>query len=168
MIPVVKREGLFEDLTYFCQDMDELLDRLLSESARVHHLVAQESRAEIPPVEVWVDREGKDYHVRIALPGIDPQNVQLEVRGTTLLILAERKASCGSKDVNYLRREFSYGMLERKLTLPEELETGRITVAYNNGVLEVSAPLETRITSRRVELRTSANSIIPVIANLSE
>lgn len=35
----------------------------------------------VPPIEAWVASQDKKYHLRIALPGVDPHEVQLHVRG---------------------------------------------------------------------------------------
>ena len=75
-----------------------------------------------------------------------------------LSIKAERKETRESKDVNYLRREFSYGALERTLELPEGADTSKITAEYNNGVLEINAPIAAAALPRRIEITSTAKS----------
>jgi HSP20 family protein len=154
MTELAKREGFFEDLFDFRKDMDELFHRMVNRSPWVARPVGQWLR-EVPPVEAWVDKDGKNFHARIALPGIDPQNVQLNVQNGTLSISAERKETRESKDVNYLRREFTYGSLERTLTLPEGVEVDKITAESNNGVLEISAPIAAGALPRRIEIKAA-------------
>ena len=48
---------------------------------------------QVPPVEAWVDSEAKRYHLRVALPGIDPNDVKLNLQGNTLTLSAEGKES---------------------------------------------------------------------------
>jgi len=154
---LARRESFFGDLFDVRRDFDELFNRLLNEQPwATARLVA--SAPEVPAIEAWVDKEGKNYHVRLALPGVDPQNVQLNVQGNTLAVSAERKESRESKDVNYLRREMSYGTIERTLTLPEGTDASKITAEYNNGVLEISAPVSAAALPRRIEIRAAGKS----------
>jgi HSP20 family protein len=158
MTKLAKREGLFEDLFDFRQDLDELFNRMLSRSPWLSERVAPLLQPEVPPVEAWVDKDGKNYHVRVAVPGIDPQNVQLNIQGNTLSIRGERKESREAKDVNYLRREISYGAVDRTLVLPEGVETDKITAEYNNGVLEIGAPIASAALPRRIEIKAAVKT----------
>ena len=126
MTNLARRGSFFGDLFDFRREFDEMFNRLLSEQPWGTARLAP-SAPEVPAIDAWVDNEAKNYHVRLALPGVDPQNVQLNVQGNMLSISAERKESRESKDVNYLRREFSYGTLERTLELPEGTDTAKIT-----------------------------------------
>jgi len=91
-----------------------------------------------------VDKDTKKYHLQMALPSVDPNKVELNLQGNMLTISAERKASREAKDVDYLHREFSYGTFRRTLTLPEGVETEKINAEYNNGLLEITAPMAGR------------------------
>jgi len=157
MTELAKREGRFEDLFDFRQDLDELFNRMLNRGPWATGRIGQWLR-EAPPVEAWVAKDGKNYHVRVALPGVDPQDVQLNVQGNALSISAERKESRESKDVNYLRREFTYGSLDRTLTLPQGVEADKITAEFTNGVLEISAPIAAAALPRRIEVKAAAKS----------
>ena len=154
MANLARREGFFPDIFGFRKEFDDLFNRLLGETSLGTERIMP-SISEVPPVETWVDKEKKDYHARIALPGIDSQNVQLNLHGDNLSISAERKETRESKDVNYLRREISYGKLERTLTLPEGVDREKITAEYNNGVLEISAPIASAAMPRRIEVKTA-------------
>ena len=149
--------SFFGDLFDVRRDFDELFHRLLSEQPwGTARLAAPAS--EVPAIDAWMDKEGKTYHVRLALPGVDPKNVQLNVQGNTLSVSAERKESRESTDVNYLRREMSYGAIERALTLPDGADTSKITAEYNNGVLEISAPMAAAALPHRIEIKAAGKS----------
>jgi HSP20 family protein len=157
MTKLAKREGLFEELFDFRQNLDELFSRMLSHSPWISERVAQ-LQTELPPVEAWIDKEGKSYHARVALPGIEPQNVQLNIQGNSLSIRGERREAREAKDVNYLCREISYGVVDRTLTLPEGVETDKITAECANGVLDISAPIASAALPRRIEIKTAVKA----------
>lgn len=112
----------------------------------------------IPPIEAWVDNNEKKYHLSIALPGVDPKEVQVNLQGNTLSVSGEHKSENEKKDTNHLEREFSFGRFERLITLPEGVDTERLSADYNNGVLEISAPLNASALPKRIEVKTQAKA----------
>lgn len=79
------------------------------------------------------------YTVRAELPGIDPdKDVRIELSGDTLVISGERREEQKDK----VRHEFRYGSFHRSLTMPAGFKADAITATYENGVLEVSVPLD--------------------------
>ena len=89
-------------------------------------------------------KENKDeYDIELAAPGTTKEdfNVNLDNDGN-LVIKMEHKDN--KKDENkkehYLRREFSYSNYEQALTLPDDVETGKIEAKVENGVLHVTLP----------------------------
>ena len=154
MTNLARKEGLFPDLFGFRREFDELFNNFLGDT-RLGAERIMTSFSDVPPIEVWMDKEKKNYRARVALPGVESQNVQLNVQGELLSIFAERKENFESKDLNYLRREFSYGKIERTLTLPEGVEKDKIVAEFNNGVLEISAPVAVAALPRRIEVKTT-------------
>ena len=152
MTKLARRESVFEDLFDFRREFDQLFNRLTAGWPFSTEPAAGEL-PRVPQVEAWVDSEAKRYHLRVALPGIDPDSVQLNLQGNTLTVSAERKTSRETKEVNYLHREFSYGTFERTLTLPEGVETEKIRAEYSNGVLEITAPIASAALPRRIEIK---------------
>ena len=152
MTQLAIRENWFEDLVELRRGFDQLFNRLLT--GRPAGTEPERSPfALVPPAEVWVDKEAKKYHLRLALPGVDPSTVELKLLGNLLTVSAERKASREAKDVDYLYRELSYGTLSRTLTLPEGLDTERINAEYNDGLLEITAPVAAAAAPRQVEIK---------------
>ncbi len=95
---------------------------------------------------------------RIALPGVDPHEVQLNVHGNRLTLSGEHKSTEEKKEVDFLHREFSYGRFERTVILPEGVDTERLTAEYNNGVLEIVAPMTAAALPRRIEIKSLAKA----------
>ena len=82
------------------------------------------------------------WRIDIPLPGIDPQNVSLEVSGTTLSIRAEEPEA---KDTNSLRYQQSF-------TVPQFLDLDRITASHRHGLLQLTVPLKESVKPRRVAI----------------
>jgi len=158
MTNLVPRDSLFQYLFDFRRDFDQIFNRMVSgwPFSVERNLNASSSFA--PAVESYVDQDGKKYHCRVSLPGIDPKEVQIQAQGNALTISGERKVNRSSKDVNFLHEEISYGAFERTFALPEGVDAEKLTAEYQNGVLEITAPVSASALPRRIEIRTTPMS----------
>ncbi len=59
------------------------------------------------------------------------------------------------KDADFVYQEFAYGRFERSITLPEGVDTAKLTAEYKNGVLEIAAPMSANALPRKVEIKTA-------------
>lgn len=121
---------------------------------------ADENRAEnilvaVPPIEAWVDRQNKEYRLSIALPGVDRKDLQLSIQGNNLTVNADARNDQQNRDAYYLNQEFSRRRLHRTIVLPEGVDTQRLTAEYDNGVLEIKAPLRESGLPRQIEVTGS-------------
>ncbi len=149
MAYLARRENPFEELFDFRRDFDDIFNRFMTGAERPTGMLGS-----APPIEAWVDSKEKKYHLRIALPGVDPNEVQLNLQGNYLTLSGEHKSTEEKKDVDYLNKEFSYGRFERTVILPEGVDTEKLTAEYNNGVLEMVAPLSATALPKRIEIKS--------------
>ena len=145
------RQGPLDDLFDFRRDFDSLFSRLLASRSESR----ERSRTSTPPIQAWIDSDKKTYHLRVGIPGVDPDEVQINAQGNTLTISGEHEASEEKEQADYLRREFSFERFERTVTLPEGIDVGRINAEYNNGIVEITAPLSETPLPRRIEIKSS-------------
>jgi len=82
----------------------------------------------------------KEYTVTVELPGIDENDIQLELEGDTLKIKGEKKQEKEEKEKDFYRVERSYGSFQRMLSLPEDADQAGIEAKFSKGVLTVSLP----------------------------
>lgn len=148
-----RRFDLFEDLTDFRQHFDEIFNRLTGFPRMMEGLPAIRQTTFIPPLDAWVDKDTKKYNLRVALPGVDPKDVQLNVEGNRLSITGEHKSSEEKKEKDYHIREFSYGRFERSVMLPEGVDASKLAAEYKDGVLEIAAPVTEAALPRKIEIK---------------
>ena len=107
------------------RELDDLLGRFFG-----HAGGPVPYRAETEPVAWWpaVESYAKDgdLHVRVALPGVDPKDVEVTVSDDYLVIRGERKGKTEEKDGGRYVREFAYGSFERTFALPEGIDPGKV------------------------------------------
>lgn len=157
MVNLVKREHLFNELSDLRHSFDRLFNRFLNHSASSEEPSARLIFA-VPPIEAWVDNEKKEYRLSVAVPGVDPKEIQLNLHGQNLTISGEHQSSKEKKDTDYLQQEFSYDRFARTIVLPEGVEAGKVTAEYKNGVLEITAPLSESSLPKRIEIKTETKA----------
>ena len=129
--------------------MDNVIRRDATDNNAERVLIA------VPPIEAWIDKEKKEYRLSIAVPGMDQKDLQVSLQGNSLTVSGERRDNEQNKDVYYLNQEFSRRRLHRTIVLPEGVDTQRLTAEYNNGVLEIKAPLRETALPRQIEVTNS-------------
>jgi HSP20 family protein len=100
-----------------------------------------------PAVEVF-EREN-NLIIRAELPGLTSDDVKVEMTDGGLVIQGERKYESEEKNEGWYRSERSYGRFYRLIPLPEGVNAERAKARFENGVLEISAPLPESKRSRR-------------------
>jgi HSP20 family protein len=156
MANLVLRDSLFQDLFDFRRDFDQIFNRVLTGGSwGTENQTQNRAGLFIPAVESYVDKDGKTFHCRVSLPGIDPKEVQIQAQGNTLTISGERRVTNKGKDVNYSHNEIWYGSFERTLPLPEGVNADKINAEYHDGLLEITAPVAASALPRRIEIKTA-------------
>jgi HSP20 family protein len=93
----------------------------------------------LPAVEI-TERDGKIL-VRADLPGINKDDVKVELNDGILTIEGERKQEHEEESQGFRRSERRYGRFSRSIPLPEGANLDQARAQFNNGVLEVSVPV---------------------------
>jgi HSP20 family protein len=88
--------------------------------------------------------EGDDLVVTADLPGYDKENIDVQLRGDTLHVSAERREERQQEGERgqgrYIRQERRHESVNRSVTLPEQVQEDEVTAEYQNGVLTVRLP----------------------------
>lgn len=148
------RDSLFQDLFDFRRDFDQIFNRILIGKPWYEDKNLLETSFNFTPaIESFVDTDGKKYFCRVALPGVEPRDVEVNVQGNMLTIRGERKFNRNEKEVDLLFREMVYGKFERTLTLPEGVIVDKLVAEYKNGVLELWAPIAVAALPRKIEIK---------------
>jgi len=129
----------------------EAMDRLVEES------FVQAPRRFIAPLlgyELALDMYETDQAivVRIAVPGIKPEDLDISVMGGTLTIKGETQAP-DIKRERYLRREMRYGEFSRSVTLPGSLEPEKAEANFEDGILTLTIPKAEEIRPQIIQVK---------------
>lgn len=112
------------------------------------------------PIDV-TEVEGK-LVIRASVPGIDPNELDIQVENNVLTLRGEAKSAHEGGEGKVYRRELAYGAFARSLRLPENLDLNAIDAEFKNGVVTVTLPriVEEKPKALKVNVRqaeTTAN-----------
>ena len=91
--------------------------------------------------------------VTAELPGIDKDNISVNLTDHTLTIKGEKKKEEEIKEENYYRSERSYGSFLRTLELPRDVHADKVKASFKNGVLEVRLPKTEEAKAKEVKVK---------------
>jgi HSP20 family protein len=123
---------------------------LLSEMDRLFERGATAAPTWAPRLDAF-DRE-KELVIRVELPGVKPEDVDITVEDRTLTISGKRQFEETVEQGNYHRREIFTGEFKRTLVLPEGLNAEEITAKAENGLLSVILPRRPEVLPRKVKV----------------
>src|SRR5579862_4207418 len=116
--------------THDLRSMDEVLDRLFGSARSVNTALL--------PVDVF-EQDGK-FTVKAAVPGVSPEEIDIQVEKNVLTIKGEHKQEATSGEAKVYRREVAYGAFSRSVRLPENLNLEAVDAEFKNGIVTVSIP----------------------------
>ena len=106
----------------------------------------------IPAVDIY-ETEGHDLVVKAELPGMEKENIEVNLSDHTLTIKGEKKKEEEIKEENYYRAERSYGGFLRTLELPKDVHADKVKASFKNGILEVRMPKTEEAKAKEVKVK---------------
>jgi len=94
--------------------------------------------AMMPSVDL--EDQGKNYLLKVDLPGFKKEDVQVELEEDSVTINAKRSQVEEEKNKNYVRHERSAQTYYRQINLPEAIRSDQANAKLNNGILEITLP----------------------------
>jgi len=109
-----------------------------------------------PPVESFL--RGDDLVVRAELPGVSPEDIEVQAEGRYLVVRGEKREEKRSGEGEPFLHEIVRGRFERSFLLPEGAEPERIKATCTDGVLEITCPaVSLAKATRRIPVETKSS-----------
>jgi HSP20 family protein len=134
--------GLMED---FRKEVDQLMGRFFHTNGE-------------NPLSFWAPRvnvaEKEDaYEVTADLPGMKPEEVNVELKNGELLISGQRNEEHAESGKTWHRVERHSGQFRRMIRLGDDVSTDKVSAEYKDGVLRIHVPKSDDAKSRKIEVR---------------
>jgi HSP20 family protein len=107
------------------------------------------ARPAMMPMDAYRDQDS--FVVRLDLPGVNAESIDLTVERNVLTVHAERTRP--DPDAERIAAEVGHGVYSRQLFLGDSLDADRLTADYTDGVLTLRIPVAERAKPRRIEIQ---------------
>jgi HSP20 family protein len=114
-------------------------------------LGSQELESFTPKIDVF-KQDGK-FVLRADLPGVDLDDVTVEISDNALVIEGERTYEHEEDEAGVYRVERGYGHFRRQIPLPEGVKPDTATATFKNGVLEITVEAPEMEQRRRIDVK---------------
>jgi HSP20 family protein len=140
----------------FVDEFQNLQDRFhrMFQDSPLSRLTGEETMTSWTPL-CDIYEEGDNIVVKTELPGVDRNDIDVQVENNILTLRGERKREKEVKSENLFRTERFYGSFARSFTLPVSVDTEKIRAEYREGVLEVTLPKVEEAKPRKIQVLTN-------------
>lgn len=117
------------------------LGRFFNDSFCTNQLVGHKTnqKKEWQPV-VDIIKKDKKVIVTAELPGINKEDISIDINDDVLTLKGERKYETEVKEADFYRKERVSGSFSRSFVLPAGVSTEEINAEYKNGILTIEIP----------------------------
>ncbi|KAH9926564.1 HSP20-like chaperone [Epithele typhae] len=132
--------NLFNDSFFsdFDRKFDEAVARRTASPPAITSSQAVTTSVLRPRIDVHEDKEKNLVTATFELPGINKQDVSIDVHDSFLTVSGETKTETNRDEGGVVLRERRYGKFSRSVPVPEGVKPEDIKAAMENGVLTVT------------------------------
>jgi len=109
----------------------------------------------VPPVDIF-ETGNHELVLKAELPDMTRDDIDITVDNGTLTIRGEKKLGSEIKEEQFHRIERRYGTFSRSFSLPQTVDSNRVSAEYKNGVLTVRLPLREEAKPRSIKVDVAA------------
>jgi HSP20 family protein len=138
------------------EEFDQVFDRLLAPRFLAEPLLPpfpyETTGAQWMPV-MDVTETPAEYVIRLEVPGIHKENLDINLTGVMLTITGTREIVPEVEGEGYLVRERAIGKFVRAIRLPAPVAEKKVIAEYRDGVLKVHLPKETPAPATKILIK---------------
>ncbi len=121
-------------------EMDSMWDKFSENFERMYEMLPNYMRQIPKDISCDLVDRGDRYVLTADLPGVQDEDVKVNITGRQVEISAEHKEVSEERSKNYIKNERSFLKYRRVLAVPERIAESDITAKMNNGTLTVELP----------------------------
>ena len=130
------------DIRLFDDRFDRLIERAFGRDRQAPWM---------PAMDVYETDE--KVVVTIELPGIEAENVEVAVEDSMLSVSGKREFASEVTEESYHRIERRYGSFSRAVSLPPQVDTGKVEARFDDGVLSVEVPKVEKAKPKKIQVK---------------
>jgi len=138
--------------------LQDRMNRLFQETASTGETSLTNSGAFIPPVDVYEDEHS--LRLKLEVPGIDEKDLDVRIENNVLTVKGERKFEKEEKEENFHRIERRYGSFVRSFTLPNTIDSEKVSAEYKNGVLALQLAKKAEAKPKQIKVNIGSQPVL--------
>jgi HSP20 family protein len=146
----------FTPMTDFVS-LREAMDRLFEDSfIRPSTFTGLPAGTLAVPVDLWETKDA--YHLRADMPGLTPDELEINVTADTVSFGGELKGTTDVTNDGWLRQERRVGKFQRAFTLPVQIDPDTVQANFEHGVLDLTLPKADQVKPRTIKVNANKAS----------
>ena len=131
----------------------EAMDRLFDDAFTRSFSISREGGSNWSSPAIDMYQTNDEVVVKAALPGIKPDEVEINVNGEVLTIRGEMKHEEETKEKAWHVREHRWGAFERSVRLPIGVVADRAKADFENGILTITLPKSEKVKPKTISVK---------------
>ncbi|MEB3310321.1 MAG: Hsp20/alpha crystallin family protein [Snowella sp.] len=144
----------FQEVNELQREMNRFFDTLMPKNLADN---GEKGSWNFVPAAELVDTP-EAVHIKLEVPGIDPNDIDIEVTAESVSIRGERKSESKTEEKGVTRTEFRYGQFHRVIPLPVRINNTNAKADYKDGILTLDLPKIEEEQNRSVKLSIGQQS----------
>lgn len=107
----------------------------------------------LPAIDIYQDAD--NVVAEVALPGMNPDDVEITIENDVLTLSGERKSENEVKREDYYCKEVRSGHFSRSIVLPMTVKGDETKAKYDKGILRITMPKEENVKPKRVQIEAA-------------
>lgn len=156
----MKHDLIIREPDLYFDSIHNELNNFLRDTLLVHANPLNFKKSSIWRPAIEVKQNDKNYKVKVQLPGVNKDDIEVELNNEFMTITAEireekEEKEEQTKNERYHTSEFRYGKYQRTISFDEPVKTEESSATYDKGVLTITIPkVETKNKeSKRLEIK---------------
>lgn len=145
----LRRYNPFEEILRLQRELERLARSAIVPVQEVEKEIEERLKF-VMPVEVY--ETPNEFVVKVELPGVKKEDVDIVIRDNYLVIKAEKKEEVEEERQHVHLRERVYGKFERVIPLPPDLDTDNAKASFKDGVLEIRIPKKAATKEKKINI----------------
>lgn len=100
-----------------------------------------------------VEENDGAFEVTAELPGMQKEDIKIELKGDVLTVKGEKKIEEEKKEKNFHLCERVYGNFTRTIRLPDHVDREKIEAEYKDGVLKLDIPKTKEVKPKEIKVQ---------------
>ena len=137
-----------------------IIDRMIDHAAREHGPApfnGEFATDTVLPMDI--EETGSHYLISADLPGVNPENISIDMHDGILTISAETKEDTRNENGRLVLQERRFGKFSRSMRFPVAVNADAIEASYNDGVLRVEVAKAAEAQPRKINVKTGNNTV---------